>query len=188
MKRSWCKWSSLFSFWAEKMYVNMRIIWNDFFPTATSPPVSASSCSWSILKAACLSAQAISAAIGIVDQPNSRCDLAWHAAGTSSSTSIRFCDGNQQSSKESSINTEDEWALAYIVDNSSLQALGEAIDDDASGFITIAEINNFTAAAPDTWRWDNHVVCLHICICLTFVSLYNRLPHWLAYWAVGLNP
>ncbi|KAI0325467.1 hypothetical protein GY45DRAFT_1348843 [Cubamyces sp. BRFM 1775] len=61
-----------------------------------------------------------------------------------------------------SINDDDEWALAWININ-RLQAIAEAFDDDASGFITIAEVNQFTSSRPKDWS----------------------LPHWLAYWAIG---
>ncbi|TBU55048.1 hypothetical protein BD310DRAFT_934540 [Dichomitus squalens] len=57
---------------------------------------------------------------------------------------------------------KDEWALEWININ-RLQAIAEAFDDDASGFITIAEVNQFTASRPKGWS----------------------LPHWLAYWAIG---
>ncbi|TFK86599.1 hypothetical protein K466DRAFT_587082 [Polyporus arcularius HHB13444] len=63
---------------------------------------------------------------------------------------------------ESRLNDQDEWALEYI-NLSKLQAISEAIDDDASGFVTIAEVNQFTTSRPKDWS----------------------LPHWIAYWAVG---
>ncbi|KAK7042365.1 hypothetical protein R3P38DRAFT_2890069 [Favolaschia claudopus] len=56
----------------------------------------------------------------------------------------------------------DMWALQYI-DVVYLQAISEAFDDDASGFITVAEVNAFTTARPLDWS----------------------LPRWLAYWAIG---
>ncbi|PIL33322.1 hypothetical protein GSI_04773 [Ganoderma sinense ZZ0214-1] len=56
----------------------------------------------------------------------------------------------------------DKWALGWI-NVSRLQAITEAFDDDASGFITIAEVNDFTASRPEDWS----------------------LLHWLAYWAIG---
>lgn len=46
---------------------------------------------------------------------------------------------------------QDEWALEYINDN-TMQAIVEAFDDDASGFITVAEVNHFTASRPIEWR------------------------------------
>ncbi|KAM5533025.1 hypothetical protein V8D89_013293 [Ganoderma adspersum] len=57
---------------------------------------------------------------------------------------------------------EDAWALEWININ-RLQAIVEAIDDDSSGFITVAEINQFTRSRPQGWS----------------------LPKWLAYWAIG---
>lgn len=45
----------------------------------------------------------------------------------------------------------DEWTLPYI-DVSYVQPILEALDDDASGFITISEVNKFSAARPKGWR------------------------------------
>ncbi|KAM5530344.1 hypothetical protein V8D89_015985 [Ganoderma adspersum] len=58
----------------------------------------------------------------------------------------------------------DEWALEWININ-RLQAIIEAFDDDASGFITVAEVNEFTTTPSRPAEWS--------------------LPHWLAYWAIG---
>ncbi|KAI0666566.1 hypothetical protein C8Q78DRAFT_1107669 [Trametes maxima] len=60
------------------------------------------------------------------------------------------------------ISDDDEWALEWININ-RLQALAEAFDDDASGFITISEVNELTSSRPENWS----------------------LLHWLAYWAIG---
>ncbi|PCH42594.1 hypothetical protein WOLCODRAFT_102390 [Wolfiporia cocos MD-104 SS10] len=57
---------------------------------------------------------------------------------------------------------EDVWALDYI-NPSRLQSIAEAIDDDASGFITVSEANKFTSSRPSGWS----------------------LLRWLAFWAVG---
>lgn len=46
---------------------------------------------------------------------------------------------------------DDEWALEWI-GVSRLQAIAEAFDDDGSGFITVAEVNNFTSSRPPDWR------------------------------------
>ncbi|KAI0951411.1 hypothetical protein AcW1_008459 [Taiwanofungus camphoratus] len=54
------------------------------------------------------------------------------------------------------------WALEWITVN-RLQSIVEAFDDDASGFITVAEANRFTTSRPLKWS----------------------LLHWLAYWAIG---
>ena len=45
----------------------------------------------------------------------------------------------------------DAWAIRFI-DVIWLQPILEAFDDDASGFITITEVNTFTDALPDGWR------------------------------------
>lgn len=46
---------------------------------------------------------------------------------------------------------EDEWALQYIT-VLRVQPLIEALDDDVSSFVTVAEANAFTAARPQKWR------------------------------------
>ncbi|KAF9807161.1 hypothetical protein IEO21_08361 [Rhodonia placenta] len=56
----------------------------------------------------------------------------------------------------------DAWAFDWITVK-RLQAITEALDDDASGFITVTEANNFTSSRPVNWS----------------------LPQWLAYWAIG---
>lgn len=53
----------------------------------------------------------------------------------------------------------DAWAIKFV-DVIRLQPILEAIDDDASGFITIEEMNRFTISRPVDWR---------------LVSLYNTL-------------
>lgn len=45
----------------------------------------------------------------------------------------------------------DAWAIKYI-DIMWVQPILEAIDDDASGFITVAEVNHFTSSRPVDWR------------------------------------
>ena len=50
----------------------------------------------------------------------------------------------------------DEWTLAFL-GPTWFQPLFEAFDDDASGFITVTEVNAFTTARPENWRY---VVCL----------------------------
>ncbi|KAI0043931.1 hypothetical protein FA95DRAFT_1627537, partial [Auriscalpium vulgare] len=56
----------------------------------------------------------------------------------------------------------DAWAIKFI-DVTHLQRILEAFDDDASGFITVSEMNRFTSGRPIDWS----------------------LPHWIAYWATG---
>ncbi|KAI1785889.1 hypothetical protein LXA43DRAFT_99677 [Ganoderma leucocontextum] len=78
---------------------------------------------------------------------------------------------------------QDEWALEWINLN-RLQAIVEAFDDDGSGFITIAEVNHFTASRPKEWRfvrcWRMWHRGAHTHECTS-----SSLPHWLAYWAIG---
>jgi len=45
----------------------------------------------------------------------------------------------------------DAWAIKFI-DVTRLQPILEAFDDDASGFITISEMNRFTSSRPADWR------------------------------------
>ncbi|KAI0325484.1 hypothetical protein GY45DRAFT_240808 [Cubamyces sp. BRFM 1775] len=60
------------------------------------------------------------------------------------------------------VSKDDRWALDYI-NVSDTSAIAEALDDDASGFITIAEVNHFTSSRPTGWS----------------------LLKWLAYWTRG---
>ncbi|KAJ6588495.1 hypothetical protein B0H19DRAFT_978427 [Mycena capillaripes] len=60
------------------------------------------------------------------------------------------------------VDKADEWALQYI-NVVRLQAISEGIDDDASAWITVTEVNTFTTSRPLDWS----------------------LPRWIAYWAVG---
>ncbi|KAI0249341.1 hypothetical protein BJV78DRAFT_1347821 [Lactifluus subvellereus] len=56
----------------------------------------------------------------------------------------------------------DAWAIKSI-DVMRLQPILEAFNDDASGFITITEMNHFTSSRPVDWS----------------------LPEWVAFWAIG---
>ena len=49
------------------------------------------------------------------------------------------------------VTEQDEWTLEYI-NVTRLQAIIEAFDDDASGFITVGEANAFTTSRPGDWR------------------------------------
>ncbi|KAH9855711.1 hypothetical protein C2E23DRAFT_723446 [Lenzites betulinus] len=64
--------------------------------------------------------------------------------------------------RPTNITEHDEWTLEYI-SVTRLQAIIEAFDDDASGFITVAEVNTFISLKPRQWS----------------------LLHWMAYWAIG---
>ncbi|GAW02631.1 hypothetical protein LENED_004297 [Lentinula edodes] len=57
---------------------------------------------------------------------------------------------------------DDRWTHSYI-SVAHVQSILEAIDDDATGFITIKEVNEFTSSRPTGWT----------------------LPMWIAFWAVG---
>jgi hypothetical protein len=46
---------------------------------------------------------------------------------------------------------EDSWAVKYI-NIGRARTIMEAFDDDASGFITVNEVNNFTRSRPLDWR------------------------------------
>ncbi|KAI0266959.1 hypothetical protein BC834DRAFT_842690 [Gloeopeniophorella convolvens] len=59
---------------------------------------------------------------------------------------------------------EDAWAITFM-DITWLQPILEAFDDDASGFITISEMNRFTDSSPQDWS----------------------LARWIAYWAIGFK-
>ncbi|PCH42592.1 hypothetical protein WOLCODRAFT_102387 [Wolfiporia cocos MD-104 SS10] len=56
----------------------------------------------------------------------------------------------------------DAWALEWI-NVKRIQPIIEAVDDDASGYVTISKINRFTEARPQFWS----------------------LLHWIAFWAIG---
>jgi hypothetical protein len=61
----------------------------------------------------------------------------------------------------------------------SLRPISEAFDDDASGFITISEMNQFTEFT--TSRMEvSHTLKLSGCRLMS-----RSLPHWIAFWAVG---
>ena len=49
------------------------------------------------------------------------------------------------------ISEQDEWTLEYI-NVTRLQPIIEAFDDDASGSVTVSEVNKLTTARPDGWR------------------------------------
>ncbi|KAF7364190.1 Protein kinase domain-containing protein [Mycena sanguinolenta] len=63
------------------------------------------------------------------------------------------------------LSDDDRWALSYI-NVAHLQPILEAVDDDGSGFVSIAEANNFASKRPKGWS----------------------LPQWVAFWAAGWHP
>ncbi|KAI0051584.1 hypothetical protein FA95DRAFT_1554409 [Auriscalpium vulgare] len=58
---------------------------------------------------------------------------------------------------------EDSWTKAIISKVQFHPAIGDAIDDDASGYISVDELNNFMRKKPAMWS----------------------VPQWMAYWAYG---
>lgn len=54
--------------------------------------------------------------------------------------------------RPTTIDERDEWTLDHI-SVTRLQAIIEAFDDDASGFITVDQVNAFTASKPRDWRY-----------------------------------
>ncbi|KAJ7192237.1 hypothetical protein GGX14DRAFT_480287 [Mycena pura] len=60
---------------------------------------------------------------------------------------------------------DDQWTLAYI-NPAHIQPISEAVDDDASGFVSSREANVFASRRPENWS----------------------LPQWTAFWAAGWHP
>jgi hypothetical protein len=60
--------------------------------------------------------------------------------------------GKQQEKPDVLVPTTDQWALEYITIH-HVQPLIEALDDDVSGFVTIAEVNEFTTSRPANWSY-----------------------------------
>ena len=50
-----------------------------------------------------------------------------------------------------SVSSSDRWALYFIGVNYA-RNIQEAFDEDASGFITVKEANDFTRSRPLDWR------------------------------------
>ena len=74
----------------------------------------------------------------------------------------------------------DSWALKYI-NIGRTRSILEAFDDDASGFVTVDEVNRFTRSRPLGWRCAS-VSQVHA---VSSVHPDHSLPHWIAYWAIG---
>ena len=79
-----------------------------------------------------------------------------------------------------SSSSADAWAMKFI-DVMRVQPIMEAFDDDASGFITVTEVNEFTSSRPREWRLVLH----RLIISDRSYLMGSSLPHWLAFWAVG---
>ena len=54
--------------------------------------------------------------------------------------------------ESSSLKDLDDWAIKYINIGRARSVL-EAFDDDASGFVTVNEVNNLTRSRPRNWRF-----------------------------------
>lgn len=69
-----------------------------------------------------------------------------------------------EASRSSASRDPDAWAIKFM-DVTRLQPISEAFDDDASGFITITEMNRFTSSRPIEWRsvsccqWRGSISC-----------------------------
>lgn len=50
------------------------------------------------------------------------------------------------------ISEDDAWTFKYL-GLTQLQRIIEALDDDASGYITIQEVNRFATFRPEGWRY-----------------------------------
>ena len=86
-------------------------------------------------------------------------------------------DGTQHERRRS-IDEDDAWTLEYI-DLTHVQPIIEGLDEDASGYVTIQEVNQFTTSRPKDWRY------VAIIFLERSVSRCCSLLHWMAYWAVG---
>ncbi|KAI0829941.1 hypothetical protein BC628DRAFT_1501118 [Trametes gibbosa] len=64
--------------------------------------------------------------------------------------------------EQGNVDSDDKWALECLNVN-YVSSISEAFDDDASGFLTIDEVNNFARLRPQGWS----------------------MLHWIAYWARG---
>ena len=51
-----------------------------------------------------------------------------------------------------SLQGSDSWAVKYI-NVGHARSIMEAFDDDASGFVTVNEVNKFTRLRPRDWRY-----------------------------------
>jgi len=56
------------------------------------------------------------------------------------------------SGETGTIKGPDSWAIGYI-NIGRARSILEAFDDDASGFVTVSEVNNLTRLRPRDWRY-----------------------------------
>ncbi|KIJ51437.1 hypothetical protein M422DRAFT_244605 [Sphaerobolus stellatus SS14] len=57
----------------------------------------------------------------------------------------------------------DKWTLKFLSKVIFYSSIGDAIDDDCSGFVSVHEVNQFLKSRPDRWS----------------------VPEWIAFWATG---
>ncbi|KAK0188332.1 hypothetical protein F5146DRAFT_1002424 [Armillaria mellea] len=71
----------------------------------------------------------------------------------------------------------DQWTLAYL-NISHLQPILEAVDDDATGFITIKEINTFTnvKSRPQDWTVNRYKKMIRMILSAMYDTFPNVLP------------
>ncbi|KAG8774154.1 hypothetical protein FRC16_005181, partial [Serendipita sp. 398] len=68
-----------------------------------------------------------------------------------------------EASKADGSPPKDQWTLSIFSKVMYHPAIGDAIDEDGSGFISLYEVNSWLSARPPTWS----------------------VPEWLVYWAIG---
>ena len=71
----------------------------------------------------------------------------------------------------------DSWAIKFI-DVMWVRPILEAFDDDASGFISIAEVNAFTSSRPVEWRLVSHYFESISSYGFQLASLVGFLGYW----------
>ncbi|VDC07696.1 unnamed protein product [Peniophora sp. CBMAI 1063] len=91
-------------------------------------------------------------------------DMGWRGTVDTRLLVVTLRDRYTEKSILHQLDTDDEWALGCI-DMKNVQPIVEAIDEDASGFLTIGELNAFTESPGKPKDWT--------------------LLTWIAYWAVG---
>ena len=62
---------------------------------------------------------------------------------------------------DSNFRNSEGWAVSYI-DIRRARSILEAFDDDASGFVTINEVNNFVRSKPKDWRCALFLECARL--------------------------
>ena len=65
------------------------------------------------------------------------------------------------------ISENDIWTLEFV-DLAHLQPILEALDGDASGYVTVQEVNHFTTSRPQGWRF--------VVVVLILVQVIQHLP------------